>query len=818
MNRYKLSLALTTSLICCAPAFAQTAATSSEPNAVDIGEVIVTAQKRSEKLSDVPLSITAASGDQLAKQSITGAEELVKIAPGLTFVTSGYGSLVYSIRGIGFYDNSLAITPAVTIYLDQVPLPYAAMTSGVALDPERVEVLKGPQGTLFGNNSTGGAINFIAAKPTYEFKAGADLTYGRFSQVEAGGFISGPITDNLRARFAFRTEHSGNFITAQRLTNLTNTTTGDGVRDFRTGRTLNDRSGQRDFTNGRLILDYTPNDRMSFELTASAWRDRSDTHPAQFVAFSPAQPNSGLPGAFIQQNRPKAPDSNRVADWDQIFDLAQDTKFWQLALRSDMELNDQLTLTSLTAYSRYDTYLPTDNDGSDWDDINNRTFGKITSFSQELRLAGDLSDRLQFMVGANFARDKSTDDQHVRMDSTNAWLPDTLVLGDAGLFKGHTTLPGQQNAKSPGVYRWINFYNINYQQIKTYSAFGSLDFKLTDQLTLQASARYSKQDRNHQGCGADGGDGELSATMGLLATVIYSVPTQAPPGGCIAILGDGKVGIVEDSLNQDNLSWRGSINYKPTADSLIYANITRGFKAGSFGTLPIIFAFGGQGAGVPQEKVTAYEAGFKASFVDRKVQLSGAGFYYDYKNKQLLGFLDLPPFGLVPGLASVDGKVTGAEAEVAVYPVKGLRLNAAATYVKTEGKGDELVFDGFARTSPVDGQPFPRTPKWQLIAGAEYSFDLGDYQAFVGGNANYQGGSYAAFGDRSLPGNSLFKLKAYTLIDLRAGVENDRWRVMVWGKNVTNKFYVTDVTHTIDNVARSVGFPATYGVTVGAKF
>lgn len=832
MDHFKLSLVLTTSLLCCGSAFAQTPAESSQPEAAEMADIVVTAQKRSEKLTDVPLSITAASGAQLARQSITSAVDLPKITPGLTFVTSGYGSAVYSIRGMGYYDNALAITPAVTIYLDQVPLPFAAMTSGVALDPERVEVLKGPQGTLFGNNSTGGAINFIAAKPTDEFKAGADLTLGRFSQVEAGGFISGPITENLKARFAFRSEQSGDFIRAERLTNLTNSTTGDGVRDYTTGRTLNDRSGSRNFINGRVILDYTPSDRLKFELTASAWRDRSDTHPAQFVAFSPAQPNGGLPGAFIQANRPAAPNNNRVADWDQIFDLAQDTKFWQLALRGDLELNDQMALTSITSYARYDTYLPTDNDGSDWDDINNRTYGKIKSFSQELRLAGDLGDRVKFMLGANYASDISKDDQHVRMDSTNAFLPDVLLsgspaadqlalqyFGQAPVFAGHTTLPGQQNAKSPGVHRWINFYNINYQHTKTYSGFGSLDFKLTDQLTLQASARYSKQDRDHQGCGADGGDGELADTMGILATAVYGVVTKAPPGGCIAVLGDGTVGMVRDTLNEDNLSWRGSINYKPTPDSLIYANITRGYKAGSFGTLPIIFAFGGQGAGVPQEEVTAYEVGFKASLLDRKVQLTGAAFYYDYKNKQLLGFLDLPVFGLVPGLASVDGKVTGAEAEVIVYPVSGLRLNAAATYVKTEGKGDELVFDGFARTSRVDGQPFPRTPKWQVIAGAEYSFDVGsDLRGFVGGNVNYQGGSYAAFGDASLPGNNLFKMEGYALIDLRAGIENDRWRAMLWGKNVTNKFYVTDVTHTIDNVSRSAGLPATYGVTVGVKF
>lgn len=170
------------------------------------GDIIVTAQKRSERLLDVPLSITAVSGEALQDRQINSPEQLEQVVPGFTYQKSSFGAPVFTLRGIGFYNLSASVSPAVSIYLDQVPLAYSAMAQGAALDLERVEVLKGPQGTLFGQNSTGGAINYISAKPTSHPAAGFDLTYGRFNAVEAQGYISGPITSTLKARLFARYE------------------------------------------------------------------------------------------------------------------------------------------------------------------------------------------------------------------------------------------------------------------------------------------------------------------------------------------------------------------------------------------------------------------------------------------------------------------------------------------------------------------------------------------------------------------------------------------------------------------------------------
>jgi iron complex outermembrane receptor protein len=169
-------------------------------------EVVVTAQKRSENINDVGMSIAAVGGDSLTKLGVVDVSQFTKITPGFSYQNSVYGTPTYTIRGIGYNDFSMGAEPTVTVYQDQVPLPYPVMTRGAALDVERVEVLKGPQGTLFGENSTGGAVNFIVAKPTSTFHAGADLSYGRFNDTILSGFVSGPLADTLTARLAISHE------------------------------------------------------------------------------------------------------------------------------------------------------------------------------------------------------------------------------------------------------------------------------------------------------------------------------------------------------------------------------------------------------------------------------------------------------------------------------------------------------------------------------------------------------------------------------------------------------------------------------------
>ena len=202
-----LGVAISAALIlaCATPVQAQSMDT---PSALE--EVVVTAQKRADNINDVPLSIATASGADLLKRGIDDPTQLEALVPGFSYQKSSYGVPVFSLRGVGFYDTTQGVTPAVAVYVDEIPLPYSAMTRGAALDVERVEGIKGPQGTLFGQNSTGGAINYIAAKPTDTFEYGTYLDYGRFDATSAAGFVSGALSDTVRARAAVRLAPSMN--------------------------------------------------------------------------------------------------------------------------------------------------------------------------------------------------------------------------------------------------------------------------------------------------------------------------------------------------------------------------------------------------------------------------------------------------------------------------------------------------------------------------------------------------------------------------------------------------------------------------------
>jgi outer membrane receptor protein involved in Fe transport len=165
-------------------------------------EIVVTANKREQNLNDVGLSVTAISGEALAERRVTSVQDIAAAIPGLKFAESGTNTPIYTLRGIGFNEESLGVYPSVSVYIDEVPLPFPVLTLRAAFDLERVEALKGPQGILFGQNATGGAINYIAAKPTRDLAYGADISYGRFNQIDGTAFISGPLGENVSARLA----------------------------------------------------------------------------------------------------------------------------------------------------------------------------------------------------------------------------------------------------------------------------------------------------------------------------------------------------------------------------------------------------------------------------------------------------------------------------------------------------------------------------------------------------------------------------------------------------------------------------------------
>jgi iron complex outermembrane receptor protein len=754
-----------------APVAPAAAAQAETPPASDVGDIIVTAQKRSERINDVPLSITAATSEDLAKVGVTDTSQLVKIVPGFTYQLSPYGTPVYGLRGISFFDTSGIAQPAVSVYVDQVPLPLSILARGAALDIERVEVLKGPQGTLFGENATGGAINYIAAKPTSRFAAGADVQYGRFNQAEIGGYVSGPLSGTLSARVAARTEQRD---------------------DWQYSTTRSDSAGQRNFNEARLLLDWKPDPGIRFELNVNGWKDRSDSQVAQFRRFvpqvaapaSPTNPTGGYPPAYAALGAYRAaPDDARASDWDAGFDLRRDDSFFQTSLRSEFDLVDGLTLTSLSSYIRYKGSVPTDPDGTNYLDVQNTQVDDVNIVNQELRASYDRGS-LKLLAGGYYQHAKLYEDGFAQIGGTNAFIA--------------------------GVHNTGGDY-INHQKVDTYAGFGGVDVDLGHGLKLQGSARYTKQNRDYRGCARDDGNGSFALAFSRVSSMFSGSPTVIAPGSCFTL--DSATfkpaGMVSRSLDQDNVSWKAGISWEPNRRTLLYANATKGFKAGGFATLP--YAFTGQINPVVQESVQAYEAGFKLTLANGHIQFNGAGFHYDYTNKQIQGYVLILPFGNLPALINVPkAKIDGAELSLAWQATPALRVTASGTYVDARVARDFATLDPFAAAININGQTLPATPRWQGNVDVDYRFGTGGrWRPYMGAALAYQSSSYAAFGE-----NPEFVLPRRALLDLRAGVEREdgRWRVEAFGRNVTNRYYWLNVSHQIDAVTRLSGMPATYGV------
>lgn len=733
----------------------------------ELETIVVTAQKRSELLTNVPMSVSAATGQQLQRIGVTDVADLSKVSPGLTYQPGSYSTPIYFIRGVGFLDNTMASAPTVGLYVDQAPLPYSVLAEGVMLDLQRVEVLKGPQGTLFGQNATGGAINFIANKPTRNFEAGGDLSYGNFNAVTADGYVSGPITDTLSGRLALQMDKRG---------------------DWQKSQTRDAQSGQKNFYTGRALFDWNPRDDLRFELNLSGWIDKSDTQAAQFVSFVPTKPASAggytdlFPALLAYQTAPK---DSRVADWDANHTLKRDDNFYLMSLRGDWDISSDATLTSITAYSGLKRNAPTDPDGTSLDNMYSVDRGAIHSISQELRLAGQAYDhRLKWMVGGNYQYNLTRQDR---------------------IF----TFTGSNSGVGPRRYDGGDVQT--YQNVKTIGVFGSLDYDLTSTLTASGSLRYTNSKDDFEGCLRDM-DGTLAAGFSLFTpghpigagqcvTLTHAPPAQALP-------------IVTASLNEDNVSWRVGLNWKPQTGSLVYANVTRGYKAGEFLNVPALVPQ--QVGPIRQESILAYEIGAKQSLLGNSMQVNGAIFYYDYSDKQLLGYL-ATALGNLPGLVSVPkSHVEGAEADVMWKPFTGLTARLGGTYLETKVDSSFVTTSPFGVPVNIKGSQFPSTPKWQLTGDLQYDFDLTDnLTAYIGADARYRSRSAAAFG-----GGPVFTLPSYGVLDLRAGIEspNNKWRVEAWGRNVTDRFYLVNVTHVVDTVARLTGMAPTYGVTVGYRF
>ncbi len=850
-------------------------------------EIIVTANKREQNLNEVGLTVTAIGAEALQNRRVASLEDVASVAPGLIYTPSTNNTPIFTLRGIGFNESSIGVYPAVSVYVDQIPLPFPVLAAHSAYDLERIEVLKGPQGTLFGQNSTGGAINYIAASPTDTFQAGGDISYGRFNAIEGNAFLSGPLGDTAGFRLAVNGKNSD---------------------DWQKSATRDDSNGSESYIAGRLTLDFEPSETVNLRFTANGWKDKSDPQAQQLIAVHEQQgqsatgvpgdrSNNALPlvdplrnayhppftpgGASAQMTQPFPKLNARTADWSTCeldpntsfadaggvsdpslatctdFTPRNDREFWQLALRADIELGS-LTLTSLTSYAEFDQDSRFDGDGSQLVGFDiQQAIGSIKTFNQELRLANDPTNAIRWVIGGNYEKSKTMEDQILRYWSNTNYFGNNLYINHSG--------------------------DLLKQNIENWAVFGNLEFDVTDRLTLKAAGRYTESTNKVYNCGYTAENGNVNKLFNVLGGALGgNVFDPIGPSECYTLnnfgsgpaalddipsditilspvqwgnLGLGIPGIpFEAKMKQDNISWRFGIDYKATDDVLLYANVSRGYKAGSFPALAA--AAYTSLLPVTQEEVTAYEAGFKAGFADGAIQLNAAGFYMDYRDKQVKGKLFDLIFGTLDTLVNVPkSRIYGFEADITARPTDGLTISAAVTYLDSKiqnfvgydifGGVDNNFdsrpgdFDSSGLTANIEdmsGVRLPYTPKWSGSVNVDYRHEMENGGTpFFGFTVSARSSQSAAIGgdDTTLPlgpntryrvadgvGLYPYTIDGYATVDARLGYEapEGQWRVMLWGKNIFDKYYWTAVIPSSDSSARLTGRPATYGITFGFKF
>ncbi|HVT34207.1 MAG TPA: TonB-dependent receptor [Nevskiaceae bacterium] len=802
------------------------APTPEADGATRLAPVYVTAQKRKQSLSEVPITISAFNGEQLAQLGVNDTRDLGLVVPGLAVNDSGQGTPIYTLRGVGYNDTTYTATGTVGLYLDEVDLPYSVMSKGLAVDIERVEILKGPQGTLYGRNTTGGLIDQIANKPTENLQTGLKVGYGRFKTVDGEGYVSGPLADTVRGRIAVRA------LNEDQGWQYSNTRPDDHLGRMQKG-------------SARAALEWQPAESFQLRLVGDGWVDRSQPQAPQAVGINPQ--NGILGSAALSpdvKSYPLIPQdgaSNQVADWSPDRAWRRNDRFESETLRADWRPGDTTQWITQLSHLRVEAN-PSDDiqSGFNFYNLESSTTAFINTTSVESRFSGQFGDALHWMFGGNVSHDKASEDHYVLIDTESAFFPIEPAaltgvlqgLAADGLDFGQTaqSIPGVpaqysgivesvQNGGSPLTNR---FHSQGRVDNREYAAFLNLDWQFVRTLTLNLGARETINNQDFHGCSREApesvglGASNLSTFLSFLDAAQYTLQTGQPgnpsvamKGDCFSVGADGNHNEFHGTLDERNVSGRVALSWQPAPEYLAYASVSRGYKAGGFPVLNACCQY--QFAPTRQERLDAAETGAKLTLLDRRVQINLAAFYYDYTDKQLLTKVRDPVFGPLPVLRNAPrSHVYGGEIELQSRPLNGLYLSVAAARIVTQI--DEFVStNDQGNTQDFAGRPFNFSPPYEINGVADYTATLGSWEAGLGVNVQRSGDT-----NGTLAQTPAYDMPAYTLLgaQLHLATPTRRWTARVYGYNLTNAFYSEASFNIGDSIARFAGFPRTYGIAL----
>lgn len=691
-----------------APACAQSASSGTQ-----VQEVVVTAQKREERLLDVGIAISSLSAETLRSQRISSTTDLVAQVPNVDVKENIPGAqAIVTVRGVGLNDFSSTNNSTVGVYVDEVFLASFAQMDFNFYDLERIEVLKGPQGTLYGRNSTAGAINIISAAPSLAGNTGMiSATGGNFNRYEGEAMANLAVSDQFAFRFA-----------------------GKAVKQdegYWFSRTLNKDLGEQDILLGRGQMLWRPNDATTVKLKLEAERNRSSLGVGKFFGTVPTAagvtcPNFSNPAVCVNSHGYTDTTSDVFkGDWNHAapYRVSQ----WNGTLHVETDLGFA-KLSSVTGYINFERGFYIDADAGPTIDAEFDQNDKVAQFTQELRLAGGSVDRATWLVGAYYSWDR-----------VKTFSPGFL----RDLFNTNVLITADQKTESRAV-------------------FGQVDWKLTDQLKLITGLRYTSEDRSYVG-----GTNDLNPFgLSFLCFAVGACALGAP--------GTHVLSAADASIDDQNWSWRAGLNYKPSDDVLVYGTIARGTKSGGFfnGVTTTNLAL----APYLPEQLTDYEAGVKARLFDRSVQLEASAFWYDYKDLQTQTFTNVGAVSLIK-LGNVDtATVKGLDLQATWLPAHGLTLNAGMGLLDTE-LGSFRTAGATGVIVVPKGNKLPNAPDATFNGQARYEWPLvGDWTAAVQGAAHYSSKVFKeALNTSFLSADSYWIFDARASVSSKAGWELAVW-------------------------------------------
>ncbi|WP_241263097.1 TonB-dependent receptor [Parahaliea mediterranea] len=778
--------------------------------AAQIEEVVVTAQKREQGANDVGITINAFTGEQLQDFGVLTAEDVAMMTPGLTVnETAATGVPLYTIRGVGFQDYSTAASSTVGIYFDEVAMPYTVMTRGLVFDTARVEVLKGPQGDLYGRNTTAGQINFISNKPTREFEAGVIGSYGSYETFDLEGFVSGG-NDLVQGRLALKTTQSS--------------------EGWQESTSRDDELGEKDATAVRGIINVDATDTLRFMLIAHYVKDQSDNR-----ANSPYNGNDIGLGEFSNPYTPldeyRLPTGSHfgetppwyttgdaeAADWTNSYTSPITGKTFNLRPQRDNELTGfmgrmdwdigEMTLTAITGYDEFERTESNDWDGGFYTDSSNINTTDLEVFSQEIRLSGD-TGQLSWIAGLYYSHDEMEEYYH-------------YFMADSVFGLGSVPWGVDLFAATP-----ILELDTKYEQeTESAAVFGHVEWMFAEKWRLTLGARYTEEERDWAGCTFIAEDGSLGGFLNA------QFGAALGPGDCgtindnpdspnyiFSVIGTPAVNdafqVYKDTI--DTKRWMGKIglDYALSDDVLLYGTISNGFKSGGFN---------GANSNTTQqlqpydeEVLTSYEIGAKTTLLDGSMQLNAATFFYDYEDKQEQD-IAVTFVGNISGLTNVPkSEIFGAELDLQWLPIDGLMINAGIAWLDTEVTEWDAV-DPVASAWPVtvtrdvSGIELAQSPEWSYTALVSYEWPLGDaLKMEVAGDVSFTDDTTGG----AEPQNAT---EDYTIFNARLGLgsQDGQWRALLWARNLTDEdYYPAAYTGGNGPYVRSYGMPRTYGVTL----